>query len=599
MTSEEDPPVERRLAAILAADVVGYSRLMGQDELGTLARLKAHRRELIDPAVARHRGRIVKTTGDGALVEFSSVVDAVRCAIAIQEAMAQRNSGLAPEQRIDFRIGVNVGDIIVDGDDIYGDGVNIAARLEGIAEPGGITLSSTVRDHVLDKLAIALEDRGEQTVKNIARPIRVFRVRLGEAPESATAATPKPASAVPSLPRLSLVVLPFANLSSDAEQEYFADGLTEDLTTELSRVPGAFVIARNTAFTFKGKSVDVKQLGRELGVRYALEGSTRKAGNRVRVNAQLIDAESGAHLWADRFDREIIDLFELQDAVTLELAGVLGIELVEAESRRGRRSTNLDAVDLAMRGRAAKNRGVAKENMREALALFEEALRLDPDHVPAMTGAVEILTLYILTRWTTSRHEDLARAETMALRAKAIDPRDPWARYAVAMVRRLQYAFGEVMSELEAAIRLNPNMAPAHMEMGFIKIMLGQCGDALPHFERAIRLSPRDPRLFIAYIGIGYAHLLLGNDEEAIAALRRSLALNAANSLAHQFLSAAYAWHGSLAEARLELAEFLRNTASIKSLADLRAEPSSTHPTFVAQRERLFEGLRRAGLPDH
>jgi|SRR5579883_761070 len=446
---------QRRLAAILAADVVGYSRLMGRDELGTLEGLKAHRRALIDPAIDAHGGRIVKTTGDGLLVEFPSAVDAVRCAVLWQRGMAERNGETPAEERIEFRIGINVGDVIVEADgDLYGDGVNIAARLEGIAEPGGISLSEDAWRQVRDRVKEAFVDRGETALKNIARPMRVYAIQPlsdsplpqggggarggGEAPglaappphptsppPGAERRSPSMAGAASAPPRLSIVVLPFANMSSDAEQEYFADGLTEDLATELSRVPGAFVIARNTAFTYKGKAADVKQIGRELGVRYALEGSVRKAGNRVRVNAQLIDAESGAHL------------------------------------------------------------------------------------------------------------------EAMALRAMAVDPHDPWSRYALAFVRRLQYAFGESMVELEAAIRLNPNLAPAHNEIGFVKILLGRAQEGLPHFEKAMRLSPRDPRLFVFFIGIGLAHLMLGEDEAAIEALEKSRAFNAASSVTYQFLSAA------------------------------------------------------------
>src|SRR5579883_1424702 len=416
---------QRRLAAILAADVVGYSRLMGRDELGTLEGLKAHRRALIDPAIDAHGGRIVKTTGDGLLVEFPSAVDAVRCAVLWQRGMAERNGETPAEERIEFRIGINVGDVIVEADgDLYGDGVNIAARLEGIAEPGGISLSEDAWRQVRDRVKEAFVDRGETALKNIARPMRVYALDLhADSPLSQGGGAERSAAGAP--PRLSIVVLPFANMSSDAEQEYFADGLTEDLTTELSRVPGAFVIARNTAFTYKGKAADVKQIGRELGVRYALEGSVRKAGNRVRVNAQLIDAESGAHL------------------------------------------------------------------------------------------------------------------EAMALRAMAVDPHDPWSRYALAFVRRLQYAFGESMVELEAAIRLNPNLAPAHNEIGFDKILLGRAQEGLPHFEKAMRLSPRDPRLFVFFIGIGLAHLMLGEDEAAIEALEKSRAFNAASSVTYQFLSAA------------------------------------------------------------
>src|SRR5580658_1892131 len=326
----------RRLAAILAADVVGYSRLMGADEEGTHERVQAYLRELVDPKIREHHGRVVKTTGDGVLAEFASVVDAVRCAAEIQRAMADRDLDLAEERRLRFRIGVNLGDVIADGDDIYGDGVNIAARLEGLAAPGSVCVSGTVRDHIGDRLPYAFEDMGEQSVKNIARPVRVYALRPEGIAGEPTASVSSTASSSPpvSAPRLSIVVLPFANLSNDPEQQYFADGITEDVTTDLSRIEGMFVISRNTAFTYQGKRVETKQIGRELGVRYVLEGSVRRSGNQVRVNAQLIDAETDAHLWAERFDGNTSDLFALQDEITARIGNTLNIELIAVEAVR-------------------------------------------------------------------------------------------------------------------------------------------------------------------------------------------------------------------------------------------------------------------------
>jgi adenylate cyclase len=338
-------PAVRRLAAILAADVVGYSRLMGADEEGTHERLMAHRRELVDPKIGEHSGRIVKTTGDGMLAEFPSVVDAVRCAAEVQRAMIDREAGLPEDRRIRFRIGINLGDVIVDGDDIFGDGVNVAARLEALSDPGGLCISRMVRDQIRDKLPYAFEDRGEQSVRNIARPVRVYALRP-EAVAALQASNVPPATSIPQravAPRLSIVVLPFTNLSNDPEQEYFADGITEDLTTDLSRITGSFVIARSTAFTYKGKPIDAKQIGRELGVRYLLEGSVRRSGQQVRVNAQLLDAETGAHLWAERFDREVGDLFDLQNEITGRIAGTVGSELVIVEA--GRSTDHPDALD--------------------------------------------------------------------------------------------------------------------------------------------------------------------------------------------------------------------------------------------------------------
>ena len=352
----------RRLAAILTADVAGYSRLMGADDEGTLERLKAHRRELVDPKIQEHRGRIVKTTGDGVLVEFSSVVDAVRCAVEVQRAMLDRNADIPDDQRITFRIGINLGDVIIDGDDIYGDGVNITARLEALAEPGGIYISRVVREQVRDKLLYPFEDMGEQSVKNIARPVRAYALSAAAVgalpavapPPARPRATRRRTDPRREIPRLSIVVLPFANLSNDPDQEYFADGITEDLTTDLSRISGSFVIARNTAFTYKGKSVDAKQVGRELGVRYVMEGSVRRSGDQIRVNIQLVDSETGAHLWADRFDTDRANLAKAQDAITSRLARTLNIELVRDLGRRIdlERIANPDARDLIMRGAA-------------------------------------------------------------------------------------------------------------------------------------------------------------------------------------------------------------------------------------------------------
>src|SRR5437762_1439069 len=379
--------IERRLAAILAADVAGYSRLMGADEEGTLMRLKALRRELIDPRIAEHKGRIVKTTGDGLLVEFGSVVDAVRYAVDVQRRMVERNADVPEQKRIAFRIGINLGDIIIDEGDIFGDGVNIAARLETLADAGGICVSRVVRDQVRDKLEFSFEDMGEQQVKNIARPVRVYRIPLGT---EAKAATPvelaPPLLVLPDKP--SIAVLPFQNMSDDPEQEYFVDGMVEEIITALSRIRWLFVIARNSTFTYKGRPIEVKEIGRELGVRYILEGSVRKGGSRVRITAQLIDAETGAHLWADRFDGLIEDVFELQDKIALSVAGVIEPALQAAEMRRSaaRPTTDLTAYDLYLRALAVFY-PITKERVIEALRLFEEAIAIDPHYGPALSWA--------------------------------------------------------------------------------------------------------------------------------------------------------------------------------------------------------------------
>jgi TolB-like protein len=468
--------IERRLTAILTADIAGYSRLMGIDEVGTARALREHR-AAVDPIMASHGGRIVKTTGDGVLVEFPSIVAAVECAVAVQKLMAERNADLLEDRQMRFRIGINLGDVLIEGDDILGDGVNVAARLEGIAEPGGIYISDAAYHQVQDKISVEFVDVGEQNLKNIARPVRAYAVRDAE-PRTSPDVTIRAAN----VPKLSLVVLSFANLGGGADQDYFVDG-TEDLTTESSRLPESFVIACNTAFTFKGKPIDVKWIGRELGVRYVLEGSVRKSGQRVRVNAQLIDAETGGHLWADRFDRDVTELFALQDAVTIELAGVLGVKLIEAESRRSKRKLNPDALDLEMQARAAWNRGWSRENIAATNRLYDQALELDPDNMPALTGLATGLAIRVVSLWTEAREADLRRAEALASRARALDPHDASCRNAMGFVRRMQNRFDEAISELEAAIRLNRNMHLAYDTLGFTKALVGRGEEALSHLR--------------------------------------------------------------------------------------------------------------------
>ncbi len=442
----------RRLAAILAADVVGYSRLMGADEEGTHERFKAHLVELVDPKIGEHHGRIVKTTGDGVLAEFASVVDAVRCAGEIQHAMADRDLDLAEERRLRFRIGVNLGDVIADGGDIYGDGVNIAARLEGLAAPGGICVSGTVRDHIGDRLPYAFEDLGEQRVKNIARPVRVYALRPEGIAGSPTARGSPISSTSPSIaaPRLSIVVLPFTNLSNDAEQQYFADGITEDVTTDLSRIPHMFVISRNTAFTYQGKRVDTKQIGRELGVRYVLEGSVRRSGNQVRVNAQLIDAETDAHLWAERFHRDIDDLFALQDEITSRIAIALNVELITAEAARP--TERPDALDYILRGRAARFKPYSPGAYLEAVGLFERALMLDPWSVEAQSRLAIALAGGVITSMTDTAELDLLRAEGLTAQDLAASPRSPLPHHAKGTVLRAQRRYAEAIPEYETVL---------------------------------------------------------------------------------------------------------------------------------------------------
>ncbi len=587
-------PVERRLAAILAADVAGYSRLMGADEEGTLERLKGHRRELVDPKVKEHRGRIVKTTGDGMLVEFPSVVDAVRCAVEVQRGMVDRNAEVPEDKRITFRIGVNLGDVIIDGDDIYGDGVNIAARLETLAEPGGICVARTVRNQIRDKLPYAFEDMGEQSVKNIARPVRAdaisaaavastplvalpaqsgpvprrlllrptvvatsaaVAIGLGiaawwvwpdrdsptnstQAPLTASLQTIPALSAIPAS-RLSIVVLPFTNLSDDREQEYFADGVTDDLTTDLSRIADSFVIARNTAFTYKGKPVDAKQVGRELGVRYVLEGSVRRAGDQVQVNAQVVDAETGAHVWAERFDTNRQNLPEAQNEITGRLARTLHLELGEAVGRRIEQEKAVDpnARDFVMRGWALFYRPFSVANRREARRAFEQALEIDPRSVDARIGIALVLATDVGDGWSTSIEQDKARTEQLLLEALERDANRSMAHYAVGMLRRVQNRLAESQIEFETAIALDRNNARALYQLGNTLLFVGQPEAGLPYIESAIRLNPHDPNRGNFYATLGMCHLVLNRVDEAIDLLRKARAENPRFWFIHSFLA--------------------------------------------------------------
>jgi len=498
----------RRLAAILAADVAGYSRLMGADEEGTHERLQAHRRELIDPKIAEHRGRIVKTTGDGVLAEFASVVDAVRCAAEIQRAMADRDLDLAEECRLRFRIGVNLGDVIADGGDIYGDGVNIAVRLEGLAAPGGVCVSGTVRDHIGDRLPYAFVDMGEQSVKNIARPVRVYAWHPEGMATVLTANAP-PASSISAsvaAPRLSIVVLPFTDLSDDREQQYFADGITEDLTTDLSRLENMFVISRNTAFMYRNKPIDTKQIGRELGVRYVLEGSVRRSGSQFRVSAQLIDAETDKHLWAERFDRDMGDLFVLQNEITGGLANALGIELIAVEAARP--TERPDALDYTLRGRAAGLKPYSRENKAEQIGLFEQALALDPQSAEAQSRLAGSLVDRVHDPIMGSATSDLERAEGLVDRALAVSPRSAYAHFVKGRVLHAQGRYEEAVPEFETSLALNRNMVGALHELGSCKLFTGSMDEVIPLVEQAIRLSPRDPDIGWRHLQIGSVHLL-------------------------------------------------------------------------------------------
>ena len=577
----------RRLAAILAADVAGYSRLTGADEEGTHERLKALRHDLVNPKIAEHHGRIVKTTGDGWLVEFASAVDAVRCAVAVQQAMPERNAGVAADRRIELRIGINLGDVIVEPDDLYDDGVNIAARIEALADAGGVFVSNTVYDHVRDRLPFVFEDLGEQQVKNIARPVRVYRVR-----DRGAAAKPSSAPAPPVLPlpdKPSIAVLPFQNMSGDPEQEYFTDGMVEEIITALSRIRWLFVIARNSSFTYKGQAVDVKQVGRELGVRYVLEGSVRKAGGRVRITAQLIDAVSHAHLWADRFDGALEDVFELQDNVASNVAGVIEPALLGAEmSRSAQRPTNdLTAYDLYLRALAPIRSGeVGRESYGEALDLLNQAIQRDSRYAPALALAGSCRSSLDVAGWIEDAGANRDEALRLTRRSLAAGRDDPNVLAYGAYV--LAY-FGEdiiaAIALIDRCLELNPSFAVGWWRSGWLRLWAGQPDLAIEHFEIGLRLSPRI-RIHDPLLGIGVGHFFARRYDEARTMLLRSMQENPNWVPSYRFLASCYAQMGRLGEAR-EIIERLQTLTDV-------VVPHATHWRNAAHREFYLEGLRLA-----
>jgi TolB-like protein/class 3 adenylate cyclase/Flp pilus assembly protein TadD len=594
MVQEQPVRIGRRLSAIVAADVAGYSRLMGRDEVGTANILRGHR-AVSDALVAKYGGRIVKTTGDGVLLEFSSVVDAVECAVAVQAVMAERNDGVPEDRRMLFRMGINLGDILIQGDDILGDGVNIAARLEGIAEPGGICISSSAYDQVRGKVALEFTDLGEQSLKNIALPVRAYSV-VREPLNRATragSAIHGPGSA----PRLSIVVLPFANIGGDPEQDYFVDGVTESLTTDLSRISGSFVIARNTAFTFKGKAIDVKQIGRELNVCYVLEGSVQRGGNRLRINAQLIDVETGNHLWAERFDKPVADLFDMQDEIVSRLANTLDAQLIAAEARRAEGSLHPNSMDLYFQGRAFANKGIAPEYQTQARGFFERALALDPGNIEALVGLAGADADIAASFITDDRTAHLAAAEAATIKALSIAPEHAQAHLYLGAVQISTNRCAQGIAEFEQALALDRNLAAAHGWIGVAKYFIGRGAETEPHIREALRLSPRDTFVSRWMLFVGFAKAQLNADEEAVVWFRRSLEVNRNQPMGHIGYAAILALVGEVAEARAAAQAGLALDPTF-TMRRFRVGASSDNAIYLAGRERIYEGMRIAGVPE-
>jgi len=563
----------RRLAAILAADVAGYSRLMGADEEGTLERLKALRRELVDPTIAKHKGRIVNTTGDGLLVEFASIVDAVRCAVQVQQAMSERDAGAGRDNRIELRIGINLGDVIVEGDDLYGDGVNIAARIEALADAGGVFVSNTVYDHVRDRLPFVFEDLGEKQVKNIARPVRVYRVR-----DLASKAAPPPTLLLPDKP--SIAVLPFANMSGDPEQEYFADGMVEEIITALSRIRSLFVIARNSSFTYKGQAIDVKQVGRELGVRYVLEGSVRKAGSRVRITGQLIDAATSAHLWAERFDGLLQDVFDMQDQVASSVAGVIEPALQAAETARsaGRSTTDLTAYDLYLRGYAMVMSRSGQTP--EALLLMEQAFARDPGYGPALAWAAFCCARLMIDGESQDLPGDRQKGIDFARRALKVAGDDP---AIIANAAEALAYFGEDIGTMMTLV--DRNFARGWHVSANIRFWGGYPDTAIEHAGMALRLSPR-ARVGNTFFRIGAAHFVSRRFDKAVPNLLIAIEEDPSFLNPRRFLAACYAHMGRLDDARELVARLRAITRNVI--------PDASYLRNPEHRELFLSGLRLA-----
>ncbi|HZH53502.1 MAG TPA: adenylate/guanylate cyclase domain-containing protein [Microvirga sp.] len=590
MGGPSDRKPQRRLAAILAADVAGYSSLMSKDEEGTLFHLRRLRREVVVPRIQAHAGRLVKTTGDGFLIEFFSPVEAVRCAMEIQEAL----TAIAledPASTLRLRIGINLCDIIIDEDgDIYGDGVNVASRLEQLAAPGGICLSSKVYDEVKDKLPYEFQDMGEQQVRNIARLIRVYC--LNSTHEASATLEPHQALALPDRP--SIAVLPFTNIGGDPEQEHLADGIVEDITAALSRVRSFFVIARNSAYAYKGRAVNLRQVSRELGVRYALEGSVRRVGNRVRISAQLIDATTGTHLWADHYDGVVEDLFDFQDQITASVVGAIqpSIRAAEIERARRKRPESLDAYDLVMQALPLVW-SLERENNREATRLLEEALRLDPNYPLAFSLAAWCCGQRVVYNWTSSPDEERQEALHKAQVAASLESDDPFTLTVLGAALTITREYKRASVVLERALALDPNSAWAWNRSGWLHNYQDDPETAIRHFERSLRLSPFDPMAFNCDMGIGSAHFIAGRYEESVAWQERALLAHPESAWIHRNLAPAYALAGQKGKAAESVRELLKAYPGMR-ISDVTGALAFSQEVL----DRIAEGLRLAGLPD-
>jgi len=634
------------------ADVVGYSRLTGQDEVGTWRRLRRILRDVVRPEVRSRAGRIIRIKGDGILVEFPSAVEAVTSAVALQQAMIQRNANFSDAQRIELRIGINLGDVITNDRDVHGDGVNIACRLEPLADPGGICISATVHEHVHGKLTYPFENRGERTLKNIASPVLIYALgpatiaslpkddlRPGvytrswrwfvsaltvgslcaavlwpiqwygnqsaqppalqtRSPAQSSSFVTEPRS-LSSAPARSIVVLPFT--SHELDHEYFAEGITEDLTTDLSRIPGSFVIAPSTAFTYKGRLIDVRQIGRELSVRYALQGSVRRITDSVRINAQLVDTANASQRWAGRFDGDVAQLAKVQDQVTQRIAAALNVALIDAESQRAlrERPSNPEVVDLTMRGSALLNKPASRESMQRARELFEAALRLNPEHLPALNGLAQAMVAQWQSTWyPRSGDEHLRELDHIVNRALTVKPDDALATYLRGYVlKRLQKDLTAALAAFERAIAIDPNLAVAHNYVGQLKVFLGRANEAAEHTLKAIQLSPRDPQLTLWYYQMALTYIHQQRYDEAVEWGRRSVQTNPALRYPYRILAAALALSGRIDEAKLIAGEMLRRYPKETVSAFLTREPWP-NPSYRGGQNREIMGMRMAGSPE-